>query len=216
MSRGSRAAVLGIALLCLPQFLHAVSHTNNNSLGSALLAADARDRDYNNTLHDPYLKHQVLNLADLLANAGLLSATGYVRDHKQRKYVFITDPPLDLRIGVKQSRKIRRMGQAMQRTLDDDYKLAGGIMVALADRLAIADGPGAKRQVLLLEEYYSGDLKKHSNKTAQDNEQLRGIADEVMTGVWDVLNQYSLDIQAKALRGLNLDTILGGTGNALK
>lgn len=198
--------------LCLASAACAGQPDSSQAISQALLSTEAKEHDYNATLHSEQMKQQVLILADILANAGLLTATGYIRDHKRQKYVFITQPSVDIRVPIRQSRKVRKMGQALLRTRDDDYKLAGSIMICLADCLATGDNPGSKRQVLLLEEFYLRN-PVISQREIQGNEQLKEIADEVMSNVKSILNQYAGDVQDKALEGLNLKSILGGIEN---
>lgn len=206
--------ILGGALIavCAASQAKGAQQMNPEAIKRELLSMESQEQNYNSTLHSRRQRQSVLRLADLLANAGLLSATGYIRDHVMRKYIFISQPPVDIRVPIRQSRKIRKMGQALSNTNDDDYKLAGSIMTGLADCLATGDSAGAKRQVLLLEEFYLAP--DPGTKALDDNEeQLRSMADEVMGSVRTILNGFSKDAQERSLEALNLKNVLGGIDN---
>lgn len=211
--RNGRIVITSLALLlCVVNQAPGAKQPDSERITRELMSLESRDLNYNDTLHSARQKHMVLKLADLLANAGLLSATGYIRDHAQKKYIFISQPPVDVRIPIRQSRKVRKMGQALSNTNDDDYRLAGSIMIGLADCLSAGDNPGSKRKVLLLEEFYLSP--NPGDKAMEENEeQLRGIAEEVMGSLKGILNGFSKEAQDKALESLNLQSILGGIEN---
>lgn len=211
--RAGRIVIAGMVLaLCVASRAQGAKQLDSERIKNELMRVESSDLNYNETLHSARQRRVVLKLADLLANAGLLSATGYIRDHVLRKYVFISQQPVDIRVPIRQSRKIRKMGQALKNTNDDDYRLAGGIMTSLADCLATGDNEGAKRQVLLLEEFYLAP-DESINNSEENEEQLRSMSDEVMGSVRTILNGFSKDTQDRALEALNLKNILGGVEN---
>gem|GEM_PF-3669335 len=110
---------------------------------------------------------------------------------------------------MKQSRKLKKMGFALKRTNDDDYRLAGDILIQLS-RTILANPGEAKRQVLLLEEFYREDLVRPAVAEAKDQGQLQGMANEVLGCIRETVGQCTKALQEQALNALNLQNVLGG------
>jgi len=177
-------------------------------LTEKLMAVKTQDIDYNYTLHSKYLKYKVFQTADIIANASLFAATGWIRDHRKRAYIHLGHPVSKVLV-VKQSRKLKKMGFALKRTNDDDYRLAGDILIQLS-RTILANPGEAKRQVLLLEEFYREDLVRPAVAEAKDQGQLQGMANEVLGCIRETVGQCTKALQEQALNALNLQNVLGG------
>lgn len=181
-----------------------------NTAQGRILEAKSSDSDYNYTLGSEYSKHKVMQLADVMANASLFAATGYVRDHKRGKFVFLDHPPVDRRILAGQSRKLRKMSNALKKTNDDDYNLAGKLLDKLADCITSGNAKAAKRQLLVFEEFYSRELEKPENISSKEEEALRSVAQGVMGEVNSLLDNFKQELQQQALGALNLQNVIGG------
>lgn len=175
-----------------------------------ILSAESTDSDYNYTLGSGYSKHKVLQLADVLANANLFAATGYVRDHGKKRFVFLEHPPIDKRILVAQSRKLRKMANALMRTDDGDYRLAGELLSNMADSISSGNVKTAKRQLLVFEEFYSCDLQKPVEMSTKEEDALKSVAQGVMGEVNSLLDNFKQELQQQALGALNLQNVIGG------
>lgn len=177
-------------------------------LTEKLMAVKTQDIDYNYTLHSKYLKYKVFQTADIIANASLFAATGWIRDHRKRAYIHLGHPVSKVLV-AKQSRKLKKMGFALKRTNDDDYRLAGDILIQLSKTIHANPGE-AKRQVLLLEEFYREDLERPAVAESKDQGQLQGMANEVLGCIRETVGQCTKALQEQALNALNLQNVLGG------
>lgn len=187
------------------------SKGKEGKLEGNILKTETRDIDYNYTLHSPYLKHKVLQMADILANAGLFAAAGYVRDHKKGIFIFIDHPPIDKRVVLKQSHRLKRMGRALKRTHDDDYRLAGDILYEISEAIVTDDVSKAKRQVLLLEEFYKEDITRSLGRNSGDDGILRDITDKTIGNIIEAVESFSKAIQNKVIKTLNLQNVIEGS-----
>lgn len=180
------------------------------SFENKMLSVTINNHDFNNTLHSDYLKYRVINLADIIANASYYTLTGYIRNHKTREFVFISSPPIDRKVIVFQKRKLIKLGRALKRTSDDDYKLAGDLLLQLSKAISKENVKEAERLISLFEDFYSDDLKIRKDIKSKDEAMLNDISNSIVGELKGVFSGLSSSIQGEAISALNLKNILGG------
>lgn len=182
---------------------------NKSGIEKDILSLTVDKYDFNDTLHSPIMKSRVLFLADITANASYYTMTGYVRDHNKREFIFLSNPPLDRHVTIKQARKLIKFGRALKRTNNDEYVLAGSILIDLARAITQEEKESAKRLISKYEDYFSDEINYKEGKVS-DSEFLSDISNSIVSEVSGIVNTLSGSLQEKAINALNLKNVLGG------
>jgi hypothetical protein len=191
-------------IICLPGLIAGKPHSEVKDW----LAITISQTDFNNTLHSQFLKDRVLKLAAFVANSSYFALTGGVLDFKKRKYIYFSKP-LSIQTRLEQSHKLKKLGQALLRTRDDDFKVAGGVLIDLSNSIAQGDKEASKKSLSKFNDFWLASIKPEPIQ-GKDAELLQKISDSIVSEFKSLFGGFTGNVQNSAVEALNLQSVIGG------